>query len=109
MFETSVDGFGRTVAGVGMIEVGQDVPGSAFECSSQCDDLREGARDTRVAKTVYFGSHQGLTADFVGITIGVDDVLVDAPGDFECDVAIAGEQVDDAELLAWGEQAGSGV
>jgi len=29
----------------------------------------------------------------VGITIGVDDVLVDAPCDFEGDVAIAGEQV----------------
>ena len=56
MFETSVDRFGGAVAGVGMIEVGQDVPGSAFERSSQCDDLREGARDTRVAKTVYFGS-----------------------------------------------------
>ena len=30
-----------------MVEVGQDVPGSAFERSAQCDDLREGARDTR--------------------------------------------------------------
>ena len=93
----------------GWCDVGQDVPGSAFECSSQCDDLREGARHARVAKTGYFGLHQGLTADFVGITVGVDDVLVDAPGDFECDVAIAGEQVEDLVLLAWGEQAGSGV
>ena len=39
MFETSVDGFGRTVAGVGMIEVGQDIPGSAFECPAQRDEL----------------------------------------------------------------------
>ena len=93
MFEVAIDSFGGANATVGMIEVGQNVPGSAFERSSQCDDLREGARDTRVAKTVYFGSHQGLTADFVGITIGVDDVLVDAPGDFEGDVVIAGEQV----------------
>ena len=93
MFETSIDRFGGTVAGVGVVEVGQDVPGSAFERSSQCDDLREGARDTRVAETGYFGLHQGLAADFVGIAVGVDNVLVDAPGDFECDVAIAGEQV----------------
>lgn len=75
-----------------MIEVGQDIPGSAFECSAQRNELREGARDARVAETVYFGLHQGLTADFVGIAVGVDDVLVDAPGDLECDVAIAGEQ-----------------
>ena len=32
---------------VGVVEVGQDVPGSAFECSSQCDDFCEGARDAR--------------------------------------------------------------
>ena len=94
MFEASVDGFGGAIAGVGVVEVRQDVPGSEFERSSQCDDLREGARHARVAKTGYFGLHQGLTADFVGITVGVDDVLVGAPGDFEGDVLGAGKQVD---------------
>ena len=50
---------------------------------------------TRVeVRGVDFGLHQGLTADFVGITIGVDDVLVDAPGDFECDVLLTGKQVE---------------
>ena len=48
MFEAAVGGFGEAIAGVGMIEVGQDVPGSAFECSSQCDDFCEGARHARV-------------------------------------------------------------
>ena len=91
MFETSVDGFGRTVAGVGMIEVGQDVPGSAFECPAQRNELSQTPRYTRTGQCVDFGFHQGLTADFIGITIGVDNVLVDAPGDFEGDVAIAGE------------------
>ncbi len=43
MFEASIDGFGGAACGVGMIKVGQDVPGSAFERSSQCDDLCEGA------------------------------------------------------------------
>ena len=42
MFEAAVDGFGGAVAGVGAVEVGQDVPGSAFECPAQCDDLCEG-------------------------------------------------------------------
>ena len=70
MFEAAVDCFGGAIGGVGAIEVGQDVPGSAFECPAQGGELREGARDARVAETVYFGLHQGLTADFVGITIG---------------------------------------
>ena len=78
-----------------MIEVGQDVPGSAFERSSQCDDLCEGARHTRVAETVYFGLHQGLTADFIGIAVGVDNTLVDAPRDLKGDVLVAGKQVED--------------
>ena len=30
MFEAAVDGLGGAVAGVGMIEVGQDVPGSGL-------------------------------------------------------------------------------
>ena len=93
MFEASVDGFGRTVAGVGMIEVSQDVSGSAFERSAQRDELGQVPRYTRGGQSVDFGLHQGLAADFVGIAVGVDDVLVGAPGDFECDVAIAGEQV----------------
>ena len=109
MFEASIDGFGGAACGMGMIKVGQDVPGSAFERSSQRDDLREGARHSHVAETVYFGLHQGLTADFIGIAIGINNALVDAPGDFEGDVAIAGEQVEDPVLLAWDEQAGSGV
>ena len=70
MFETSVDGFGRTVAGVGMIEVGQDVPGSAFECPAQRDELGQTPRYACGGQCIDFGLHQGLTADFVGITIG---------------------------------------
>ena len=85
---------------MGVVEVGQDIPGSPFERSSQCDDLREGARDSRVAETGYFGLHQGLAYARVGRAVGIDDVLVAAPGDFECDVAIAGEQVEDRVLLA---------
>lgn len=71
MFEAAVDGLGGAVAGVGVVEVGQDVPGSAFERSSQCDDLREGVRHARVAETGYFGSHQGLAHARVGCVVGV--------------------------------------
>ena len=59
----------------------------------------------RGGQCVNFGLHQGISADFVGIAVGVDDVLVGAPCDFEGDVFLAGEQVEDLVLLAWYEQA----
>ena len=93
MFEAAVDGFGRAIGGVGVIEVGQDVPGSAFECPAQRGELGQTPRYTRGGQGVDFGFHQGLTHVRVGRAVGVDDVLVDAPGDLERDVAIAGEQV----------------
>ena len=93
MFEAAVDGFGGGACGVGVVEVGQDVPGSAFEYPARCDDLSEGARDARIAETGYFGLHQGLAHARVGRAVCIDDVLVDAPGDLEGDAAIAGEQV----------------
>jgi len=71
VFETSVDGFGRTVAGVGMIEVGQDVPGSAFECPAQRGELGQTPRYTRGGQCVDFGLHQGLAHVRVGCSVGV--------------------------------------
>ena len=109
MFEAAVDGFGGTVAGVGVVEVGLDIPGSAFECPAQRNELAQAPRYARGGQCVDFGFRHGLTRTRVGCAVGVDDVLVGAPGDFECDVLLTGEQVEDAVLLAWGEQAGSGV
>ena len=42
MFEAAVDGFGGVACGVGVVEVGQDVCGSAFECPAQGGELGEG-------------------------------------------------------------------
>ena len=94
MFETSVDSFGRAIGGVGMIEVGQDVPGSAFECPAQRNELSQTPRYTRAGQCINFGLHQGLTADFVGIAVGVDNVLVGALCDLEGDVLLTGKQVE---------------
>ena len=109
MFETSVDGFGGAIGGVGVVEVGQDVPGSAFECPAQPDELGQTPRYTRGGQGVDFGLHQGLTHVRVGRPVGVDNVLVDAPGDLERDVLLTGEQVEDPVLLTWREQARAGV
>ena len=94
MFKAPVDSFGRAIAGVGMIEVGQDVPGSAFECPAQRNELSQTPRYTRAGQGVDFGFHQGLTHACVGRAVGIDNVLVGTPSDLECDVAIAGEQVE---------------
>ena len=94
MFEAAVDRFGRAIGGVRMIEVGQDVPGSAFECPAQRDDLAQTPRYTRGGQCINFGLHHGLTHACVGCAVGVDDVLVDAPSDLECDVLLTGKQVE---------------
>ena len=94
MFEASVDRFGRANAGVGMVEVGQDVPGSASECPAQRDELAQTPRYTRTGQCVDSGSHQGLARPRVGRAVGVDDVLVDAPSDLKGDVLLTGKQVE---------------
>ena len=103
MFEAPVDGFGRTVAGVGVVDVGQDVPGSAFECPAQRDELGQAPRYARGGQRVDFGFHHGFAGTCVGRTVGINDVLVGAPRDLECDVLLAGKQVDYLVLLARGE------
>ena len=94
MFEAAVDGFGRAVAGVGVVEVGQDVCGSAFECPAQGGELGQAPRYARGGQGVDFGFHQGLTHVRVGCAVGVDDVLVGAPSDLERDVLLTGKQVE---------------
>ena len=54
----------------GWCDVGQDVPGSAFERPTQCDEFCQAPRYARGGQGVDCGFHQDLTADFVGITVG---------------------------------------
>ena len=94
MFKAAVDGFGRAIAGVGVVEVGQDVPGSAFECPAQRDELGQAPRHTRAGQRVNFGFHHGLAHVRVGRAVGINDVLVGALCDLECDVLLTGKQVE---------------
>ena len=94
MFEAAVDRFGRAIAGVGVVEVGQDVPGSAFECPAQRDELSQTPRYTRAGQCINFGFHHGLTRSRVGRAVGINDVLVGTPSDLECDVLLTGKQVE---------------
>ena len=94
MFKAPVDGFGRAIGGVGMIEVGQDVPGSAFECPAQRNEPAQAPRYTRAGQCINFGLHHGLTHACVRRAVGINDVLVGAPSDLECDVLLTGKQVE---------------
>ena len=75
-------------------EVDQDVPGSAFECPAQRDELGQTPRCARGGQGVDFGSHHGFTRGRVGRTVGINDVLVGAPSDLERDVLLTGKQVE---------------
>ena len=77
-----------------MIEIGQDVPSSAFECPAQRDELSQTPRYTRAGQRVNFGFHHGLARSRVGRAVGINDVLVGTPSDLECDVLLTGKQVE---------------
>ena len=94
MFEASVDGFGRIIGGAGVLEVGQNVPGSALECPAQRDELGQTPRYARGGQGVNFGFHHGLARGRVGRTVGINDVLIGAPRDLERDVLLTGKQVE---------------
>ena len=94
MFEASVDRLGRAIGGVGMIEVGQDVPGSAFECPAQRNELSQTPRYTRAGQCINFGFHHGLARSRVGRAVGINDVLIGTPSDLEGDVLLTGKQVE---------------
>ena len=66
MFEAAVDGFGGAVAGVGVVEVGQDVCGSSFECPAQRDELGEGGGNACGGEAHDFLVHYSLAPTRVG-------------------------------------------
>ena len=77
-----------------MIEVGQDVPSSAFECPAQRNELAQTPRHTRAGQRVNFGFHHGLTHACVRRAVGINNVLVGTPSDLEGDVLLTGKQVE---------------
>ena len=54
----------------GWCDVGQDVPGSAFECSSQCDEFGQAPRYARGGQRVDVGFHQSLARGRISRAVG---------------------------------------
>ena len=66
MFEAAVDGFGGAACGVGVVEVGQYVPGSAFECPSQRHERSQAPRYARGAHVLMSACIRALPALALG-------------------------------------------
>ena len=78
----------------GWFDVGQDVPGSAFERPAQRNELGQAPRYARGGQCIDFGFHHGLTRARVRRTVGINDVLVGAPSNLGRDVLLNGKQIE---------------
>ena len=88
----------------GVVEVGQVVPGSAFERSSQSDKFGQATRCSRVGQCVDFCLRQSPAPNHVGLSASIDDALVDAPSDLKGNVLHAGKQVEYLVVLVRSKQ-----
>jgi len=77
----------------GTIEVGQDVPDSAFESPAQHHELVQTPRSARGGQRVNFSFHSGLVQARIGRAVAFNDVSFGAPGDLKGDVLLASKQV----------------
>ena len=107
MLEASVDRFGGSVAGAWPVKVGQNVAGPFLHRAAESSDLDQGGRDC-CAQSVDQLLHPGFAIRSVGVAVGGDHRLVDAPGRFDLHVCVVGEQRRDSLLLFVGQQVRAG-
>ena len=88
-FQAAVDGFGGSVGSV-VIEVGQYVGVAAPQGTAQLCQFLDGGGHA-AAQSVDARGHHGLAAAPVGLAVGGDDALIDAPGHQDRQVVIIGE------------------
>lgn len=108
VLEAAIDSLCWAVAGAGPVEVGQHVPGPAFQSAAERDDL--GQRGWNVAGEVLdHGGELLLGGNAIGIAVCLDDPLVDAPGRLHCGVLVCGEHAAQAAALAIGQEVCAGA
>ncbi len=108
MFQATVDRLRWAVGGAGSVEVGQDVRGAAPQGPPEPGDLDHGGGNS-VADGVDELAHLVSPAGPVGVAVGGNHLLVDAPGRLDLDVGVAREQRVESLALLVGEQVGAGV
>lgn len=86
----TIDRIGGAVAGAGLVEVGQDVASSSGEGPAESDHLAQRSWDV-LADRVDDLREFGFPGGAVGVAVGGDDALVDAPGGLNLDVRFVGK------------------
>lgn len=107
VLEAAVNGLCRDVAGAKAVEVGERVLGSAFQGAAEGNDF--GQRGWDACEVSDHGGKLSLRGEAVGIAVGLDDPLVDAPGRVDRGVFIGGEQAVQSIALPVGEEARAGA
>ena len=108
MFQSAIEGLGRTIGGVGALEVSQDVCGTPLEGASQRGDLREDGGDF-AADGINEVGQLVSTGGPVGVAVGTHDLLVHAPTGFHLGVSVLGEDGLQAGALLVCEEIHPGV
>lgn len=93
----------RAVAGAGVVEKREDVGGAVFQGVAEPDQFGQLGGDAGGDRLDHAG-HEVTTKSGVGAAVGLDEALVDAPGGFDLDMVITGEQVFESGGLFVGEQ-----
>lgn len=108
MFEAAIDGFCGAVGGAAAVEEGEHVDAALLERPTEAAQVAQRGGNS-AGNGVDHGLHHGLARGLVGVAVGGDDALVDAPGRFNLDVPIDGEQVLQARTLLVGGQVVAGA
>ena len=85
MLQPPVERFRGAVGCAGPVEVGQHVGGPLVECPAEAAEFGQGGGDALV-QGVDDGGHGGASASPVGVAVGGDHSLQDAPGGLDLDV-----------------------
>lgn len=73
-----------------MVEEGQHIVAASVQGAAQLGEFFEGSVYT-TAQRVDDRGHHGLAAAAVGVVVGGDDALVDAPGHHDGEMVVVGE------------------
>jgi len=88
-FQAAVDGLGRAVGGV-VVEVGQYVGAAPPQGAAELGQFLQNRGDA-AAQRVDDRGHHGLAAASVGVSVGGDQALVEAPAQFNSEVGLVSE------------------
>ena len=90
------------------VEVGQHVDPAFLQCATEGDELGQRLRTRWLSASISYTIKLATTSP-VGFAVGGDHALVDAPGRFDLNVVVVGEQRLEPLLLLVGEELDAGV